>query len=140
MTPTAALANIVLPVASHFEFDDIGHLGIGHGFILARPKVVDSPEECWPGMKIMNVLGKLLSPAEHWHDDYRQFLEDVVQPAGLTYGEFCEKGYLKGPGRFRLYEEKGFRTPTGKGALITSMTSTCSRPRRNWAGSMERPT
>jgi anaerobic selenocysteine-containing dehydrogenase len=127
MTPTAALADIVLPVASHFEFDDIGHLGIGHGFILARPKVVE------------------LSPAEHWHDDYRQFLEDVVQPAGLTYGEFCEKGYLKGPGRFRLYEEKSFRTPTGKGALRTSMTgtkptSTCSRPRRNWAGRMERPT
>jgi anaerobic selenocysteine-containing dehydrogenase len=120
MTPTAALADIVLPVASQFEFDDIGHLGIGHGFILARPKVVDPPEECWPDIKIMNELGKRISPPELWHDDYRQFLEDVVQPAGLTYAQFCEKGYLKGPDRFRLYEEKGFRTPTGKVELTLS--------------------
>ena len=120
MTPTAAMADIVLPVASQFEFDDIGHLGIGHGYILARPQVVDPPEECWPDMKIMNELGKLMTPAEHWYDDYRQFLEDVVKPSGLTYSQFCEKGYLKGPDRFRQYEEKGFRTPTGKVELMLS--------------------
>ncbi|MGC9975614.1 MAG: molybdopterin-dependent oxidoreductase, partial [Syntrophales bacterium] len=62
MTPTAALADIVLPAATQFEFDDIGHLGIGHGYILARPKVVEPPEECWPDMKIMNELGKRISP------------------------------------------------------------------------------
>jgi anaerobic selenocysteine-containing dehydrogenase len=120
MTPTAAMADIVLPVASQFEFDDIGHLGIGHGYILARPQVVDPPEECWPDMKIMNELGKLMTPAEHWYDDYHQFLEDVVKPSGLTYSQFCEKGYLKGPDRFRQYEEKGFRTPTGKVELMLS--------------------
>ncbi len=120
MTPTAALADIVLPVASHFEIDDIGHLGLGHGYILARPRVVDPPEECWPDMKIMNELGKLMTPAEHWYDDYHQFLEDVVKPSGLTYSQFCEKGYLKGPDRFRQYEENGFRTPTGKVELMLS--------------------
>ena len=63
MTPTAAMADIVLPVASQFEFNDIGHYGLGHGYILARPKVVDPPEECWPDMKILNELGKLITPA-----------------------------------------------------------------------------
>jgi anaerobic selenocysteine-containing dehydrogenase len=120
MTPSAALADIVLPVASHFEIDDIGHLGLGHGYILARPRVVDPPEECWPDMKIMNELGKLMTPAQYWYDDYRQFLEDVVQPGGLTYSQFCEKGYLRGPDRFRKYEEKGFATPTGKVELMLS--------------------
>jgi anaerobic selenocysteine-containing dehydrogenase len=120
MTPTAALADIVLPAATHFEFDDIGHLGIGHGYILARPKVVEPPDECWPDMKIMNELGKRISPPELWHDDYHTFLEDVVKPAGLTYAEFVEKGYLKGPDRFKSYEKKGFRTPTGKAELALS--------------------
>ena len=120
MTPTAAMADIVLPVASQFEINDIGHYGIGHGFIVARPKVVDPPEECWPDMKIMNELGKLVSPPELWHDDYEEFLEDIVKPAGLTYSQFVEKGYLKGPDRFKLYEEKGFRTPTGKVELRLS--------------------
>ncbi len=120
MTPTAAMADIVLPVASQFEINDIGHYGIGHGFILARPKLVDPPEECWPDMKIMNELGRLISPPELWKDDYEEFLEDIVGPAGLTYSQFVEKGYLKGPDRFKLYEEKGFRTPTGKVELKLS--------------------
>ncbi len=41
LTPTAQLADILLPAATHFEFDDIGHFGLPHGFILARPKVVE---------------------------------------------------------------------------------------------------
>lgn len=120
MTPTAAMADIVFPVASQFEMNDIGHYGIGHGYILARPKVVDPPEGCWPDMKIMNELGKRISPPELWHDDFEEFLEDIVKPAGLTYSQFVEKGYLKGPDRFKLYEEKGFRTPTGKVELQLS--------------------
>ncbi len=120
MTPTAAMADIVLPVASHFEFNDIGHYGLGHGYILARPKVVDPPEECWPDMKIMNELGKLISPEEYWHADCDDFLEDILEPSGLAYNQFVEKGYIKGPDRFRLYEEKGFRTPTGKVELRLS--------------------
>lgn len=120
MTPTAALADIVLPAATQFEFDDIGHLGLGHGYILARPKVVDPPEECWPDIRIMNDLGKLISPPELWHDDYRTFLEDVVRPSGLTYAEFADKGYLKGPDRFKSYEGKGFKTPTRKVELALS--------------------
>ncbi len=120
MTPTASLADIVLPVAHQYEMNDIGHYGIGHGMILARPKIVDPPPECWPDIKIMNELGKRVSNPEYWHDDFEAFLEDVLRPAGLTYTEFVAKGYLKGPDRFKLHEEKGFRTPTGKVELKLS--------------------
>lgn len=120
MTPTAAMADIVLPVASQFETNDIGHYGLGHGYILARPKVVDPPEECWPDIKIINELGKLISPLEHWHDNHDQFLEDVLKPSGLTFSQFADRGYLKGPEGFKSYEEKGFRTPTGKVELKLS--------------------
>jgi len=120
MTPTTAMADIVLPVATQFEFNDIGHFGLGHGFILARPKVVEPPEECWPDMKILNELGKLITPAEYWHDDYSGFLEDVLKPSGLTFDQFVEKGYLKGPETYKGYEETAFRTPTGKVELKLS--------------------
>ena len=120
MTPTASLADIVLPVAHQYEMNDIGHYGIGHGMILARPKIVDPPQECWPDMKIINELGKRISEPQYWHDDFEDFLEDVVKPAGLTYPEFAARGFLKGPDRFRLYEQKGFRTPTGKVELKLS--------------------
>ena len=128
MTPTAAMADIVLPAASQFEMDDIGHYGLGHGFILARPKMVDPPEECWPDMKIMNELGKLISSEEYWHEDYNRFLEDLVKPSNLTYSQFVEKSYLKGPERFKLYEEKGFRTPTGKVELKLSQAEKFNLP------------
>jgi anaerobic selenocysteine-containing dehydrogenase len=120
MTPTASMADIVLPVAHQYEMNDIGHYGIGHGLILARPKIVDPPPECWPDIKILNELGKRISPPEHWHDDFESFLDDVVKPAGLTYRDFVTKGYLKGPDRFGLYKEKGFRTPSGKVELKLS--------------------
>ncbi len=120
MTPTAALADIVLPAATTFEFDDIGHYGLGHGYLLARPKVVDPPEDCWPDLKILNELGKSLTPGEHWHEDWEALLEAVLNPTGLSYSQFAERGYLKGPERFRKYLSGGFKTPTGKVELYLS--------------------
>lgn len=120
MTPSALLADIVLPAATHFEFDDIGHYGIGHGYILARPKVVDPPAECWPDLKILNELGKSLTPTAYWHKHHRRFLEDVLAPSGLDYANFVERGYLKGDDQFKKYEASGFRTPTGKVELFLS--------------------
>ena len=123
MTPTAALADVVLPAATHFEFNDIGHYGLGHGFILARPKVVNSPDQCWPDIKILNELGKSMTPGEYWHDDWEDLLNDLTSPAGLSYSQFVEKGYLKGEDKFRKYEAKGFKTPTGKVELSLSQFS-----------------
>jgi len=120
MTPTAAFADIVLPAATQFEFNDIGHYGIGHGCILARPKVVEPPQDCKPDMEIINELGKRLTDAALWHDDYEDFLQDVLAPSGLNYQEFAQKGCLKGEERFQKYLSSGFSTPTGKVELKLS--------------------
>ena len=87
MTPTAAFADIVLPAASHLEFNDIGHYGLGHGYILARPQIVDPPGECWPDIKIINELGKRISPAEYWYSDDNDLVASILSPAGLTYDQ-----------------------------------------------------
>ncbi|MCX7816171.1 MAG: molybdopterin-dependent oxidoreductase [Syntrophales bacterium] len=128
MTPTTALADVVLPAASHFEFDDIGHYGLGHGYILARPKIVDPPDECWPDMKIITELGKRVSPPELWPEDWHDFLEALLAPSGLSYAQFAEKGYLKGPDRFRGYERDGFKTPTKKVELKLSTADKLGLP------------
>ncbi len=120
MTPTACFADIVLPAATHFEFNDIGHYGLGHGYILARPKVIDPPQECWPDIKILNELGKALTSAQYWYDDYEKLLDEVLKPTGLNYQKFAEQGYLKGTPRYRKYRSAGFKTPTGKVELSLS--------------------
>lgn len=120
MTPTAAMADVVLPSASHFEFNDIGHYGLGHGVVLARPKAVDPPAECWPDMKILNELGKLMTQPELWYENWEDLLASVLKPSGLTYDQFVEQGHLKGETRFKKYEVNGFRTPTKKVELSLS--------------------
>ncbi|MFW6052727.1 MAG: molybdopterin-containing oxidoreductase family protein [Desulfosalsimonas sp.] len=114
MSPTAALADVVLPAASQFEFDDIGHYGLGHGIILARPKIVDPPEQCRPDMAIINDLGRRLAGPELWFESYGQILETLLAPSGLDWHSFAEKGFLKGEKTWREYESKGFSTPSGK--------------------------
>ncbi|MFO7598502.1 MAG: molybdopterin-dependent oxidoreductase [Candidatus Desulfacyla sp.] len=120
MTPTASLADVVLPVATQFEFNDIGHYGLGHGYILARPKVVDPPEACWSDIRILNALGGAMTPEEYWVDDPDELLDALLRPSGFSYRQFAEQGYLKGGERFKKYESRGFSTPTGKVELSLS--------------------
>ena len=128
MTPTACLADIVLPVATHFEFDDIGHYGLGHGYIVARPGIVAPPADCWPDIKILNELGRAMTPRELWHDHWETFLEDLLAPAGLSYADFVEQGVLKGVDQFKKYSRSGFRTPSGKVELVLSTTQKFNLP------------
>lgn len=128
MTPTAAMADIVLPAATHFEFNDIGHYGLGHGLILARPKVVDPPAECWPDIKILNELGKALTPGQYWYEDYRGLLDSLLAPAGLDFKQFAERGILRGTDQFKKYELNGFKTPSGKVELCLSQASKLKLP------------
>ena len=120
MTPTASLADVVLPVATQFEFNDIGHYGLGHGYILARPKVVEPPKECWSDIRILNELGRAMTSKAYWFDDPDNLLDALLRPSGRSYGRFVEQGYLKGEDRFRKYESRGFSTPTGKVELCLS--------------------
>jgi anaerobic selenocysteine-containing dehydrogenase len=114
LTPTAQVADLVLPVATNFEFDDIGHFGLPHGFILARPKIVDPPGACWPDSKIINELGKRLGLSESFWEDMSECLDEILRPAGLTYEDFKEMGTLRGNWEYKTYEKKGFKTPSGK--------------------------
>ncbi len=113
-TPTAQLADILLPAATHFEFDDIGHFGLPHGFVLARPKVVDPLGECWPDSKILNELGKRLGLEHSFWKDMRDCLDEILKPSGITYEEFKKIGILKGRWEYRTYEKNGFNTPSRK--------------------------
>ncbi len=120
MTPTASMADIVLPAATTFEFNDIGHYGLGHGILVPRPKVIDPPEDCWPDLKILNELGKALTHKEHWFDDWQGLLQEVLKPMDITYREFVEGDCLRGPEQFMKYRSSGFKTPTKKVELALS--------------------
>lgn len=112
MTPSAALADIVLPVATNCEFDEIGPYP--GPTLLAYPKMVDPPGECWPDIKIINELAKRLGLKDYFWSDENEALDLILEPAGVTFKEFKERRILEGEKGYRKYEEKGFRTPSGK--------------------------
>jgi anaerobic selenocysteine-containing dehydrogenase len=120
LSPTAALADLVLPAATQLECDDLGHFGLAHGFLLARPKVVDPPGDARPLSWILNQLGRRLTSHDLWWDNEGRMLDDLLAPAGLTYANLAQKGILRGRVRYHGYRDKGFKTPTGKVELALS--------------------
>jgi anaerobic selenocysteine-containing dehydrogenase len=114
LTPTAAMADLVLPSATNFEFDDIGNYGLPKNFLLARPKLVEPPGEAWSDMRILNELGKALGLGEFFWRDEAEILDAVLKPAGLDYRAFAERGVLFEERRYRSFQKGGFKTSSGK--------------------------
>ena len=120
MTPTAQLADIVLPVASHFEFDDLGCMGFQIGRILARPKVIEPPGECRSDIRIINALAKRLDLDDTFWDDEEGCIDHILEPSGIRFQELKQRGFIAGQQRYEKYREKGFRTKSGKVELYSS--------------------
>ncbi|TET39069.1 MAG: molybdopterin oxidoreductase [Dehalococcoidia bacterium] len=112
MTPTAELADIVLPAATNFEFDEVGPYP--SLYLLAYPKIVEPPGECWSDMRMINELAKRVGLEEYFWADERDALDLILQPTGLSFEEFKKEGILQAERKYRKYEESGFRTPSGK--------------------------
>lgn len=114
MTPTAALADIVLPAATLGEYDAVAHQSQGAA-LYAFPKLVEPPGEAWSDPYIINEIGKRLGLGEYfpWNSD-RDIVDFMLQTSGITWEEFQEKRVL-GPTRESVEPEEGrFETPSGK--------------------------
>ena len=119
-TPTAELADVVLPAATWLEQDYVGDFWKRHGYVMARQKVVEIGE-CWQDHKIFQELGKRMGQEKYWWNTLEDALNYMLEPSGMDFREFKEKGHLKGDMRYRKHEEKGFSTPTGKVELYSTV-------------------
>jgi len=119
LTPTAELADIVLPAATWLETDCLGGYFFRHGYIFPRKKIIQIGE-CWPDHKIFNELGKRLGQ-EEWAADVEADLNHILEPSGLNWQQVREKSYLRGKMEYRKHERKGFSTPTGKVELYSTI-------------------
>lgn len=120
MTPTAELADVVLPVTSWLERNNFAnyHLRLGYAFV--RQKVIEPVGECWSDQKIFNELGKKLGYKEYFWDDVDESLNHLLSPVGITWDQFKEKGFLKGAMEYEKYKKKGFSTTTRKVELYST--------------------
>ncbi len=123
MTPSAELADYVLPVTTWLERDeccDIPYMN----YISARQKAIEPLYECWDDLKIVIELIKRIPWANReivqW-GDVNECYNWMVRGMGLTFDEFKRKGYIIEPMRYKKYGGRGFDTPSGKVELYSTI-------------------
>jgi anaerobic selenocysteine-containing dehydrogenase len=120
LTPTAELAEIVLPAATWLEMDYIGDFWKRHGYILPRRKVIQVGE-CRSDHEMLNDLAHRVGQGEYWWDDFEQALDWILEPMGITWDDFSKMDYIRGEVHARKYKTKGFSTPTRKFELYSTL-------------------
>jgi anaerobic selenocysteine-containing dehydrogenase len=111
MTPTAALADILLPAAWGMEHEELGYWPGWYEEIRAYPKIVDPPGEAWADTKWLNELAKRLGLGEYFWKTDDDALDAMLKPSGFTYEDMRYKRVLHSR---RDYKKHDYRTPSGK--------------------------
>lgn len=121
MTPTAELADIVLPAASWPELDQLAGLPtISGNVVLAQQRAV-RVGECKSDEEIFVELARRMNLEVGTESVEEVLNQQLAQGAvGLSFREMREKGFVTLPMKYRKYEDSGFRTPTGKIELYST--------------------
>jgi len=126
MTPTAELADYVLPASTWLEKDEISdpsHI-IYTNYIAAGQKAIEPLYECWDDRKIVIELVKRIPWADRkflpWND-VDELNESTVKGMGITFGDLLKRGYIVEPMKYKKYEKEGFDTPTKKVELYSTI-------------------
>jgi anaerobic selenocysteine-containing dehydrogenase len=121
MTPTARMADIVLPASSWLERDNlISSFQVCPTTTIAQQKAVELPE-ARSDVDIVCDLARKLGLADHFWNDSEALYDFLLEPTGLTFREFKEKKRLFAPLVYRQFEKNGFNTPSGKVELYSSL-------------------
>ena len=127
MTPTAELADLVLPAAHWLETEvpmrAFQNMGPRHmNYILASRRVIKPVGECWDDRKIVIELGKRMEAELPWqnveeHNDW------LVEKFGIKFEDIRSKPSqtISWPLEYKRFEKNEFRTPSGKIELYSSI-------------------
>jgi anaerobic selenocysteine-containing dehydrogenase len=123
MTPTAGLADIVLPAASYLETDAVVTTGSAvRGCHLEAQQKVVQIGECRPDLEIIRGLAERLGLGAHFGGDLWSLLDEYLEPMGMTFEELRRcSGAVSSSAKFRKYLETGFNTPSGKVEIYSSL-------------------
>jgi thiosulfate reductase/polysulfide reductase chain A len=123
MTPTAELADYVLPATTWLERDeccDEQYMNC----IAARQKAVEPLYETRDDVRMSIDLVKRIPWADRKYlpwDSVEEFNDFRVQGTGMTFQEFKKKGYVTIDLSYKQYEGKRFNTPTGKVEIYSTI-------------------
>ena len=119
MTPTAAMADYILPAAFWPEVNQIMDLpAVAEHAVIAQQKVV-SVGECRQDEDILTELAlRLELPGAS--ETLKDILNYRLAPLKITFNELKEKSYIFPEMHYYKFMDKGFRTPSGKVELYSN--------------------
>lgn len=120
MTPTAAMADYVLPAAYWPEVEQvIGYPLVAENLVMAQRRVVQAGQ-CRQDEWIIDELSRRLKLPGH-EKTLNDVLDYRLSPLGITYQELKEKVFVNPPHKYKKYEKDGFKTPSRKIELYSNV-------------------
>jgi len=113
-TPTAMMADILLPVAWGAEHDTVGYWPGWYQDVRAYPKLVEPPGDALPDSKIIAEVADRLGFGQYFWKDEVELANYMLEPSGYTWEEFKKIRILPAIAEYKKPEEGCFKTPTGK--------------------------
>jgi anaerobic selenocysteine-containing dehydrogenase len=124
MTPTAELADVVLPAAGNLERDEPRlhlHIKGPHAAYMdtvsSKLATVGERKSDW---EFIIALGQKLGLQEYF-PSLEKLSDDALAPMHMTWDELKQREYVEIPLEYRKYEKAGFGTPTGKFELYSTV-------------------
>jgi anaerobic selenocysteine-containing dehydrogenase len=146
LTPTAELADYVLPAASWLEcpilWDFSGHSNYMVAGEAALPASIPGEYDHKVDYDIYRELAIRLGKGEYWPwESLERYYDALLAPTGLSHHEYVyQRRCERKPAVFKKYEEKGFATTTGKIQLHSTLVEKLGfAPSRNTKSPPERP-
>jgi anaerobic selenocysteine-containing dehydrogenase len=128
MTPSAVLADYVLPAASWLERAFLFNYHNTTPLIIAGeqalPEVVPGEYDRRNDFDFWRGLGIRVGQEEYWPwETVEEYYDYRLEPMGITFQELVkmEKWFPPGEREFKKYEKTGFGTPTGKVELYSTV-------------------
>ncbi len=126
MTPVAELADIVFPKTTILEEDAVAEVYLGKCVAITQ-KAIEPLGECRDDWAIATDLVRKLQKKGAIEKNYmvfqsnEEFMEEQVKGTGISLEQLRERGFVPVPFDYEEYKKKGFKTPTGKVELYSTI-------------------
>lgn len=121
ITPTAKYADIVFPVSTWLERENIlSNFQTDNTHTLFQQPVTSMPETK-NDIEIIYQLAKRLGFEDKFWETPEKLYDYLLSPLGKTYRQCVAERRLYAPLKYEVYKNKPFRTPSGKIELYSSV-------------------
>jgi thiosulfate reductase/polysulfide reductase chain A len=123
MTPSALMADYVLPVASWLERAYMDTIEDFADFAIGGERAIEPLGERKEDYYFWRELGRRMGQEKYWTwENSEEMIAERVKPMGLSYNDFVQAGALMSPLEEKKYAKYGgFATPSGKFELYSTI-------------------